>query len=44
MSGPQGDPRPNLAEDRRGHVTVLRVERGERLGALPRAMVEGLRG
>jgi enoyl-CoA hydratase len=33
---------PNLVEDRRDHVAVLRVDREEALGALSRSMVEAL--
>lgn len=40
MSGPH----PNLIEDRRGRITVLRVDREDRLGALSREMVEALHG
>ncbi len=37
-----GGPHPNLVEDRRDSVAVLRVEREEALGALSRGMVEAL--
>jgi enoyl-CoA hydratase len=36
-------PHPNLVEDRRDRVAVLRVDREDRLGALSRGMVEALR-
>lgn len=39
MSGPH----PNLVEDRRDRIVVLRVDREDRLGALSRGMVEALR-
>lgn len=44
MSGLQGDPHPNLVEDRRDRVAILRVDREDRLGALSRGMVEALEG
>ena len=36
------DPHPNLVEDRRDQVAILRVDREDRLGALSREMVEAL--
>ncbi len=42
MSVPHGDLQPNLVEDRRDRVAVLRVDREDRLGALSRGMVEAL--
>jgi len=36
-------PHPNLAEDRRDQIAVLRVDREDRLGALSREMVGALR-
>ena len=35
-------PHPNLVEDRRDRIAVLRVDREDRLGALSRGMVEAL--
>ena len=37
-------PHPNLVEDRRDRIAVLRVDREDRLGALSRGMVEALGG
>ena len=36
-------PHPNLVEDRRDRIALLRVDREDRLGALSREMVEALR-